>query len=143
MEQTIINDNNCFCCGENNAQGLHLQFTYPAKGKARTELLIPPHFAGWKNITHGGLLSMLLDEVMAHACGSDDLWALTAELTVRFLKPVSVGESISVEAEITEKKSRLIRTAGIVKNSNGETIAKASARFLAAHSQARKKDAAQ
>ncbi len=83
---------------------------------------------------------MLLDEAMAHACGSDNLWALTAELTVRFSKPVKVGESISVEAEIVEKKSRLIKTEGIIKNSAGDIIARASARFLAASPQAYKKE---
>jgi uncharacterized protein (TIGR00369 family) len=143
MERMVIDDNNCFCCGENNTQGLRLQFEYPVKGRARTELEIPSHFSGWKNITHGGLLSMLLDETMAHACGSDGLWALTAELTVRFLKPVKVGELITVEAEISEKKSRLIKTRGTVKDSSGQIIARASARFLAAKPPLTQKEKAQ
>jgi uncharacterized protein (TIGR00369 family) len=131
MESITINDNTCFCCGKNNARGLHLHFTYPTTGTARTELRIPSHFSGWKNITHGGLLSMLLDEAMAHACGSAGLWALTAELTVRFLKPVAVGETVTVQAEVVEKKSRLIRASGVITGSGGETIATAGGRFLA------------
>ncbi len=131
MESITINDNTCFCCGKNNTNGLHLRFTYPAEGKARTELRIPPHFSGWRNITHGGLLSMLLDEAMAHACGSAGFWALTAELTVRFLKPVEVDESVTVEAEVIEKRMRLIRASGRITNHSGETIATAAGRFLA------------
>jgi uncharacterized protein (TIGR00369 family) len=131
MENMTINDNHCFCCGTANTSGLKLQFKYPAKGQALSELVIPAYFAGWKNITHGGLLSMLLDEIMAHACGSDGIWALTAELTVRFLKPVRVGERISIQGSVVEKKSRLIKAEGVITDSKGVTIAKGTGSFLA------------
>jgi uncharacterized protein (TIGR00369 family) len=130
MDRLTINDNTCFCCGKNNTHGLQLEFTYPEKGKARTKLTIPAYFSGWKDITHGGLLSMLLDETMAHACGSAGEWALTAELSIRFVKPVQVKEGVVVEAVVTEKKSRLIKATGRITNSAGETIATGSARFI-------------
>jgi acyl dehydratase len=50
---------------------------------------------------------------------------------VRFLKPVAVGETVTVQAEVVEKKSRLIRASGVITGSGGETIATAGGRFLA------------
>ena len=63
----MTRDDNCFCCGTENADGLKLSFTYPERGIAECDLQIPEQFSGWKDVTHGGFLSMLLDEVMAHA----------------------------------------------------------------------------
>ncbi|HUW42394.1 MAG TPA: hypothetical protein VMV90_15410, partial [Rectinemataceae bacterium] len=71
MDTAIERDSNCFCCGKDNEKGLHLVFSYPAEGEAEATLLVPEYFSGWKRITHGGFLSMLLDEAMAHACLAD------------------------------------------------------------------------
>jgi uncharacterized protein (TIGR00369 family) len=79
---------------------------------------------------HGGLLSTLLDEVMAHACLSSAGAAVTMELTVRFLKPLEVGELVRISGEIQEVKGRILVTRGEVLNSSGETVARGSARFL-------------
>jgi uncharacterized protein (TIGR00369 family) len=138
MEEMTVFDNHCFCCGTANSHGLKLAFQYPAGGQARTELTIPAYFSGWHDITHGGLLSMLLDETMAHACGSAGIWALTAELTVRFVKPVRVGEVISIQGAVIEKKSRLIKTEGLITDGKGAIIAKAKARFLETKKEAAK-----
>jgi uncharacterized protein (TIGR00369 family) len=130
MGNVTENNNRCFCCGEANERGLKLKFDYPSEGKARTTLSIPSHLSGWQDMVHGGLLSMLLDETMAHACLSGGFFAATAELSVRFLKPVKTGETVSVEAQVTQKRSKLMETRGMIKNSAGEDVASGSGRFI-------------
>jgi uncharacterized protein (TIGR00369 family) len=137
MDEVLLNNDHCFCCGSANEQGLKLHFTYPSRGKACTELVIPAYFSGWKDMVHGGLLSMLLDEAMAYACGSGNLLGVTAELSVRFLKPVKTGETIRIEGELIAKKSKLLETQGFIKNSRGELIAKATGRFISMKPQAK------
>jgi uncharacterized protein (TIGR00369 family) len=130
MAIETVDDESCFVCGKKNSHGLGLSFEYPERGSAESRFKIPDHFTGWRNMTHGGLLSMLLDEAMAHACYGADRRAVTADLRVTFRKPVEVGEPIVVKGRITGGKSRIIETEGSIENSSGETVATAVARFL-------------
>ena len=43
---------------------------------------------------HGGLLAMVLDETMAHACVSKGLKGFTGEISVRFRQRVRVGTAV-------------------------------------------------
>jgi uncharacterized protein (TIGR00369 family) len=132
MDRTTERDSNCFCCGTDNGQGLHLVFSYPAKGEAEASLIVPLHFSGWKRMTHGGFLSMLLDEAMAHACLGCAETAVTGEITVRFLKPVETGSTVRLVGKVLEKKGRIIHTRGWIYDSEGACAAEGSARFVAA-----------
>jgi uncharacterized protein (TIGR00369 family) len=130
MAEQIIQDDNCFCCGKQNSRGLQLEFNYPQKGEAETECVIPAYFTGWKRITHGGFLAMLLDETMAHSCISQGVNGVTVDIQVRYLKPVEVGERIRVFGRVARSKSRIIETEAEVRNEAHEVVAKGNARFL-------------
>lgn len=130
MEPSIERDSQCFCCGKGNEQGLHLVFAYPKEGEAEASLVVPGHFSGWKDITHGGFLSMLLDEAMAHSCLGIAESAVTAEMTVRFLKPVATGSRVRIVGKAEEVRGRVIRTSARILDEAGTSCAEASARFL-------------
>ena len=123
-------DERCFVCGKDNAQGLRLAFRYPAPGRAEADCLIPEHFSGWQRLTHGGLLATLLDEAMAHACISRGGNAVTVELTVRYLKPVEVGQNVRVTGSVQEVKGRVLETRGEILDPAGQVVARGRARFL-------------
>jgi len=130
MAEQIVRDDNCFCCGKQNSRGLQLEFRYPEKGEAETECVIPAYFTGWKRMTHGGFLAMLLDETMAHSCISRAVTGVTVDIQVRYLKPVHVGERIRVSGQVARVKSRIIETEADVRDEAGEVVAKGNARFL-------------
>ncbi len=130
MSNLEIRDDNCFCCGKDNRQGLHLEYTYPTEGKSRTTCKIPEYFSGWSNITHGGFLSMLLDETMAHACRGKAEMAVTAEMTVRYKKPVRTGDEVILEGEVVSTRSKIVETRARVILPNGDTAAEGQARFI-------------
>jgi uncharacterized protein (TIGR00369 family) len=130
MDSTLDRDGRCFCCGDDNEHGLHLSIAYPEQGAAETTFAIPERFSGWREMAHGGLLSMVLDELMAHACVSAGARAVTAELTVRFLKPVTVGSTVRVVGRVTEQRGKLVATEGRIEGPGAELIAQAKARFL-------------
>ena len=129
MKKQIEVDDFCFCCGKNNEKGLQLSFSYPDKNSAETRLTIPNHFTGWKSVVHGGLLAMLLDEAMAHACISAEYFAVTAEMTIRYRNPTEVGESIRIFGKVKAVRSKIIETTGEISGSKG-VIAEANARYL-------------
>jgi len=130
MDPAIERDSNCFCCGKDNERGLRLSIAYPEKGAAETRLTVPHYFQGWRKLTHGGFLSTILDEVMAHACIGIARNAVTAEITVKFLKPVETGARIHAVGKVSETRGRVINTRGWIYNESGTEVAEANARFI-------------
>jgi uncharacterized protein (TIGR00369 family) len=130
MGDAIERDNACFCCGKDNERGLHLAITYPEPGAAEAELLVPEWFSGWKSVTHGGLLATLLDELMAHACAALATAAVTAEMTVRYKKPVVTGTRIRVVGRMDGNRGRILTARGWIHDSDGDVAAEATARFV-------------
>jgi uncharacterized protein (TIGR00369 family) len=130
MDLSIERDSCCFCCGKDNERGLHLEFSYPGKGEAETSLRVPEYFQGWRKVTHGGFLSTILDEVMAHACIGLALTAVTAEITVRFKKPLKTGSRIKAVGKAVEIKGHVINTRGWIYDDEGNAVALADARFV-------------
>lgn len=123
-------DNLCFVCGAQNEGGLRL---HPSSGDGRAHLDWTPaaQYQGYANVLHGGIISTLLDEVMAHAVLSRFQGAPTAEIQVRFLKPVQTEVPLRITAEIIGARRRVITaTAELVQE--GEVRARATARFIAA-----------
>jgi acyl-coenzyme A thioesterase PaaI-like protein len=122
----------CFACGELNERGLRLQL-HLAEGRCWTELTLGSDFEGWEGIVHGGILTTILDEVMAWALVATDAWGLTARITTDFRRPVRVGQRIRAEGWLTRNRRRLIDTeARIVDVDSGELLAGAKGLYVAA-----------
>ena len=122
----------CFACGELNERGLRLQL-HLADGRCWTELTLGADFEGWEGIVHGGILTTILDEVMAWALVATDAWGVTARLATDFRRPVRVGQAIRAEGWLTEARRRLLHTAArIVDAESGELLAEATGLYVAA-----------
>jgi len=120
----------CFACGKNNPDGLKLEFSIK-DGKIYSEYTFPKKFQGYANIVHGGMIALVLDEVMVNLP-----WKLykvpvvSAEIDVRFKKPVKIGEKLTFIAEIEKEYKNLIYTKGKAELENGEIVAIASAKCI-------------
>jgi acyl-coenzyme A thioesterase PaaI-like protein len=130
MDTNIERDNSCFCCGIENDRGFHLHFSYPAQGEAESSLLVPEWCAGWKGVTHGGFLTMLMDELMAHAGIAFAASAVTAEMSTKFLKPVPTGSTITIKGRAEKPRGRIITTTSSIHAEDGSKLAEATARFI-------------
>ena len=104
----IEDDKYCFVCGDQNEIGLHAEFTVNDDNTATAKLKIPQNFQGWKNIVHGGIISTLLDEVSIYACRNITLKGVTAEIKVKFRKPVPTDTEIVLKGKVVENKRKLI-----------------------------------
>jgi uncharacterized protein (TIGR00369 family) len=82
-------------------------------------------------MTHGGLLATVLDEIMAHACVGVAQKAVTAEITVRYLKAVETGSAIRAVGKVEEARGRVLLTRGWIYDADGTVAAEATARFIA------------
>jgi hypothetical protein len=54
----------CFGCGTNNPIGLRMTF-YRQGDAVCSDVVLKRDHVGWQNMAHGGIISTLLDEVMA------------------------------------------------------------------------------
>ena len=136
-----IAPHHCFACGTLNEHGLHLDL-HLERGRSWVELTLDDRFQGWDEIAHGGILSTILDEVMAWALVAEDNWGLTARLSVEFKAPVRIGQAIRAEGWITRSRKRIVDTeARVVDAADGRLLATATGVYLAADA-ARKRELA-
>lgn len=124
-------DHHCFACGATNPIGMRLEIEL-GEGEAHTAWTVGPDFVGWSDRVHGGIVATLLDEVMAWAPSSDDAWAVTAEMTVRYRAPATPGERLTAVGRVLSRKRRLFEVAGEVRGADGRLIAEGSGRYLGA-----------
>ena len=123
--------NKCFGCGGANDAGMKLTFEQDnAKRKIVGRFILGEAYQGGGGMAHGGIIATLLDEAMGKVCRFREVRAVTAELTVQYLKPVKVDQEIIVEGFETDQKGRNLFLAGEIRNNAGEVLARGSGRFV-------------
>jgi acyl-coenzyme A thioesterase PaaI-like protein len=137
-ELTIeVEPHNCFACGELNEHGLHLDLHVDGN-RCWTELTLGDRFQGWDGIAHGGIVSTILDEVMAWSLAATDNWGVTARMSIAFRKPVRLGRAIRADGWTTTVRRRTIETAArIVDVGDGTVLATAEGTYVAADDERR------
>jgi uncharacterized protein (TIGR00369 family) len=130
-KRVLLAPHNCFACGTLNTHGLQLEL-HAADDECWTELVLDSRFEGWQGIAHGGIVSTILDEVMAWALVEHDLWGLTARMQVEFKKPVPIGAPIRGEGHVVSARRRVVEAEGVLRDAAGTVLATATATYVAA-----------
>ncbi len=113
MDEVIRDDNYCFACGKDNPIGLKLDIDASEDGAKIEGYVIKKEYQGYAGIVHGGILSLILDEIQVYAAGGKGYKTVTAKIEVRFIKPVKTGVPIRAEARVINiKKGAWIETEG-------------------------------
>src|SRR5208282_338043 len=100
-------DNPCFGCGGANERGMKLAFeSDDAARRIRGNFRVGAEYQGGSGFLHGGIIALLLDEAMGKVCRFREARAVTAELTIEYLKPIRVDQEISIEAFEVDAKGR-------------------------------------
>lgn len=126
-------DNHCVGCGVANPFSLRLSFVRDLKdGVMRTWLRPDERMHGSMGTTHGGFVSLLLDETMGKALSSVGIRAPTARLAVNFRRPMLLGEEYEVRSWIGSQQGRKKYVFGEVRATSDQShvVADAEALFL-------------
>jgi uncharacterized protein (TIGR00369 family) len=124
-------ENKCFGCGGANPRGMQLTFEQDdAANRIRGAFRLGPEYQGGANFIHGGIIATVLDEVMGKVCRFRNARAVTAELTIEYLKPVPVDADLEIEGKEIEMNGRNIHIAGEIRNQAGQVLARARGRFV-------------
>jgi uncharacterized protein (TIGR00369 family) len=136
MSTTLENDDpkpeyrNCFMCGQGNPRGLQLKLK-DVEGKAEAAFFADRSLEGYDGIIHGGITSALLDEVMVwSAFYTTGHHAVTSELSVRFLKPVRVGQTYRVLGGVKEIRRRIVLAEASLTDEAGVVAARGEGRLF-------------
>lgn len=133
------NSHNCFVCGVKNDAGVHVRFyetvTTDGVGEIVARFTGQPHHQGYPNRMHGGVITGILDETIGRAVnigeGEDpSTWGVTAELTVRFRKPVPLGVELEARGRITRDIHHLFEGDGEIYLPDGTIAASAHGKYI-------------
>lgn len=123
---------NCFACGTLNTGGLGLVLHLEPE-RSWTELTLDRRFEGWEGIAHGGIVSTVLDEVMAWSLVASDNWGVTARLEVEFRRPVPIETRIRADGWVERSRRRVVDTAArLIEVETGVELATATGVYVAA-----------
>ena len=116
----------CMVCGQYDSLGL--RFRTNGNG-VETLFQANPKWQGYQGVLHGGMISTLLDAAMTHCLFFHGVEAMTAELKVRFHKPVPCTEFLLLSASLLSKRHHLYQLSAEL-SCAGELLARAESRFM-------------
>lgn len=119
----------CFACGPDNPIGLKMKFSEEGD-KYVARFTAGPELQGYDGIVHGGIVSTLLDEIMARYPYAKGENTVTARLEIRYRQPTPVGKELTVTGWIVSKRGRIYETAGTVALADGTVTAEGKATVM-------------
>ena len=122
MALQLIKDKRCFVCGVENPHGLKLKVVFDGVDQVETEFIAEDRYRGWSNYLHGGIFSLVFDEMLgwlSRYMGHD---AMTARLEVRYRKPVPLGSKL-IFSGVLEREAKGILDIKLVANLEDGTMA--------------------
>ncbi len=124
-------DNFCFVCGGGNTRGMHLTFEQDdAAKRIRGSFRLASEYQGGAGFVHGGMIAMLLDEVMAKVNRFTGDHAVTAKLSIEYLRPVPTEADLIVEGWELERNVRDRFRQREIRNAAGVLLARGTAHFV-------------
>ena len=123
--------NQCFGCGGDNAFGMKLTFEQDNVNRRIVgRFVLGNRYQGGGGFAHGGIIALLLDEAMGKVCRFREVRAVTAELSVEYLKPVAIDKEIVVEGREKEMQGRNLFLTAEIRNGSGDVLARGNGRFV-------------
>lgn len=121
----------CFICGHENPHGVQARFFFDGE-QVHCQVVATAAFEGYNGIYHGGVMAALLDEVMVKVILSRRRFALTAEMTVRYHRPVRVGDRLTFTGKVTESRGRIHFAEARATDPEGNALASATGKYIEA-----------
>ncbi len=125
-----IDDGFCVGCGKDSPIGLHMTFAIEGDTSVESRVTIPERFQGWRDVVHGGIVALVLDEAMAYAAGARGYLGVTADLKLRFRNPVPVGAPLVVRAKVLWQRRTVLGIEASVCDAAGTLLASAEGSFV-------------
>jgi len=133
------NSDYCFICGVKNVAGVHVNFYETVGANGVQEVLArftgQDQHQGYPGRMHGGVITGILDETIGRAVNYNEgdapkSWGVTAELMVRFRKPIPLGVELTARGRITRDIHHLFEGEGEIYLPDGVVAATAHGKYI-------------
>jgi uncharacterized protein (TIGR00369 family) len=125
-----VDDGFCIGCGPRSEIGLKMRFEVNEDRSVESRLSLGAQFQGWRDVVHGGMVALLLDEAMAYAAGAHGVLGVTGDLKMRFRKPVRVGEPLIVRGNVRWQRRGVLGISASVNDAAGTLLASGEGSFV-------------
>jgi hypothetical protein len=112
----------CFVCGPDNPHGFRLRI-HREGTDALARFTPAPHLEGYPDRFHGGLVGLLVDEMLVYAGAPHGVWGMTATVNYRLRRPIPVGEEMLLRGTMTTGSARGFRASVAVHLADGTLAA--------------------
>ncbi len=119
----------CLFCGARNPWSLNLAFRADDTGAVNAEFRPHSKLQGYAGLLHGGVISALLDAAMTHCLFHRGVRAVTGDLRVRFVRPISCGAPLRLRAWALSSGPRVYRVKAEISNEE-QVLAWGEGKFL-------------
>lgn len=112
---------NCFGCSPRNPIGLKLSMKRLPNGDYAAETTFSEDYASYPGIVHGGIVNVLVDEVMGDTLALvHGMLAFAVTLRSKLLLPLRVGEAYLTVARISGQGNGVLHTEAEINGPDGE-----------------------
>ena len=124
--------NYCFGCGKNNPEGMRLRFSYDEDRKRFiSRFRLGRRYTGPPGHAHGGVIATILDEAMGKVNKFRSVVALTRSMNVEYLRPVPLGQELTVTGWEQKVEGREHTNVAQITNADGDILARSTGIFVA------------
>jgi uncharacterized protein (TIGR00369 family) len=121
---------NCVGCSRTNPSSLGIRVSVTPDG-AEGLVRFGRDAEGAPGLVHGGLLATLADEVMGYLPHGGNAVRVTAEMTIRYLRPTPTETELCCRASAIERAGRKFRVRAIITAAgDDEPLAEAHATYV-------------
>lgn len=111
----------CFGCGPQNPRGLRLDI-YQDGTDAVATFTPTADLGGWPERLHGGVIGLIVDEMLVYAGAPHGLWGMTAKVRYWMRKPIPFGQELTIRSRLIQQSDRAYR-ATVAIHLPGEVLA--------------------
>ncbi|MCI0812433.1 MAG: PaaI family thioesterase [Chloroflexi bacterium] len=120
---------NCFGCGSDNPIGLKLSYRIEGENVV-TDFVPQEEHQGWPGITHGGIITSLLYEVMENYPYQNGIVAMMRGMETRFRRPINTGQKITAKSWLVKESGRILKIGGSLTDDDDVLLAQGEADLL-------------
>lgn len=103
---------------------MHAQVLETARGYAKVTLPIKPEYSNTYGISHGGIVTSLVDMVSGVALRTLKLRIVTIEVTTNYFKPVALNDKLIAEAQLVQEGHKILHADVQVFNQENSLVAR-------------------
>jgi uncharacterized protein (TIGR00369 family) len=129
LKMENLKHNHCFVCSKENLRGLRVDFKLQ-ENKVVGVFTPTKDYQSYEGITHGGVLSSLLDAAMNRAILEKGYVAQTGKLEIRFLQNAPIGHALTVIGEVVKARESFLLTKGVIYSSDNSEVAASEGIFF-------------